>query len=252
MKRQPIVVGNWKMNGRRADLPEIVAMAEAADAIGTAVEAVVCPPITLLALAREAVKGSRLKFGAQTLRAGADGAFTGDWNAGMLADIGAAYCIVGHSERRRDYEETDAVVSEKAYAAASAGLTAIVCVGETLEERRAGRAVEVVTTQVEAGLPSAELEMSVIAYEPIWAIGTGHTPTLQEIAEIHDAIRAALDHRFGSRADPVRLLYGGSVKPSNAAEIFETPSVDGALVGGACLKATDFAAIMRVLAGRAR
>jgi triosephosphate isomerase len=236
MHSRPLIAGNWKMFGRKADLVEVAAIASAArDRPG--VEAAICPPATLLAAAVEVAAGTGLGIGAQDCRAGGDGAFTGDVNAAMLADAGARWCIVGHSERRQGHGETDAAVRAKAEAALAAGVLPIVCVGETLEERKAGRAVTVVAAQVRASAPSAAQTEAVIAYEPVWAIGTGLTPSLAEIEEIHGAVREA----FGA---PVRVLYGGSVKPVNAGEILGVAGVDGALVGGASLKAADFIAII--------
>jgi triosephosphate isomerase (TIM) len=234
MSRRPLIAGNWKMFGRRADLAEIAALAPAA---GGGVEIAICPPATLLSAAVMATAGSGVAIGGQDCRAGGDGAFTGDVNAAMLADAGAVWCIVGHSERRQGYGETDDQVRDKALAAMGAGLKPIICVGETLEERKAGRAVEVVSRQIRASTPGDAPGDAVIAYEPVWAIGTGLTPTLQEIAEIHAAARAALP-------GDLRIVYGGSVKPANAAEIFRVEGVDGALVGGASLKAADFLAII--------
>jgi triosephosphate isomerase len=235
-----LIVGNWKMFGRMADLAELDALADAAAALRDGVELAVCPPFTLTAAAaaRAAGKG-RVAIGVQDVAAvGGDGAHTGEVSAAMAADAGARFAIVGHSERRAGQGETDAMVAAKAQAALDAGLAPIVCVGETLEERTAGRAEVVVAAQVAASCPAAEL---VVAYEPVWAIGTGLTPTGEEIVAIHAAVRAAFAERFGGAA--VRVLYGGSVKPTNAAEILALAGVDGALVGGASLKAKDFAAI---------
>jgi triosephosphate isomerase len=184
-------------------------------------------------------------IGAQDCHAGADGAFTGNQNAAMMADAGATYCILGHSERRRDHGEKDAHVAEKAKAVLAAGMAPIVCVGESLEERKAGKAIEIVRGQLAASLPDGAPASLVVAYEPVWAIGTGLTPTTPEIAEMHAAIRAALVARFGDAGRSMRVLYGGSVKPGNAAEIFSAPDVDGALVGGASLKAADFSQIIK-------
>lgn len=236
MTRRPLIAGNWKMFGRKADLSEIVALKAALKGVD-GVDVALCPPATLLSAAVAAAQ-PEISIGGQDCRAGGDGAFTGDLNAAMLADAGAIWCIVGHSERRQGHGETDPVVSEKAKAAIAAGLIPIVCVGETLEQRRAGAAVEVVTRQIRQSLPTGAPATTVIAYEPVWAIGTGLTPTLEQIAEIHAAARSAL---------PVdmRILYGGSVKPANAGEIFHVAGVDGALVGGASLKAADFSAIVR-------
>ena len=245
MGRRPLIAGNWKMFGRRADLAEIAALARALAPLGDAVEVALCPPATLLALAALEAQGGPVRIGAQNCRPGGDGAQTGDINAAMLADAGAVYCIVGHSERRRDHGESDEIVAEKAAAAAAAGLAPIICVGETLEERKSGAAVAVVTRQIAASVPGNSQGSTVIAYEPVWAIGTGLTPTLAEIGEMHGVIRAQLKARFGAAGEAMRVLYGGSVKPANAAEIFAVDGVDGALVGAASLKAADFAAIVR-------
>jgi triosephosphate isomerase (TIM) len=209
---------------------------------------VLCPPATLLAQMNWAAKGTRLALGGQDCHPAASGAHTGDVSALMLKDAGAVYVIVGHSERRADHGESDALVRAKAEAAIAAGLIAIICVGETEAERDAGRTLDVVGGQLSGSVPQgATAETVVVAYEPVWAIGTGRTPTLAEIAEVHAYIRARLTERIGAAAAAVRLLYGGSVKPSNAVEIFAVPHVDGALVGGASLKATDFGAIVTAL-----
>ena len=244
MGRRPLIAGNWKMFGRAGDLAEIAMLGEAIGPFGEAIEVAICPPATLLAQAVWRARGGPVRIGAQDCQPGADGARTGDINAAMLADAGAVFCIVGHSERRRDHGETDAMVAAKAAAAAAAGLAPIICVGETLEERKGGAAITVVTRQLAASTPKDAGADTVIAYEPVWAIGTGLTPTLAEIAEIHGVIRARLAAGFGAAGDAMRVLYGGSVKPGNAAEIFAVEGVDGALVGGASLKAADFGAII--------
>lgn len=244
MTYRPLIAGNWKMFGRRADLAEIGALAQATRA-SNGVEIAICPPATLLMAAVQAAAGSAIAIGGQDCRAGSDGAFTGDLNAAMIADAGAVWCIVGHSERRQGHGETDADVMAKAKAAMTAGLKPIICVGETLEERQAGRAVAVVTAQIAASVPPDAPADAIVAYEPVWAIGTGLTPTSVEIAEIHAAVRHALPENQ-------RILYGGSVKPGNAREIFGIEGVDGALVGGASLKAVDFAAIIAAHPAAAR
>jgi triosephosphate isomerase len=238
---KPLIAGNWKMFGRAADLQELEALKEAFGA-AAAVEIVVCPPATLIAQAAWRLRGTPLLLGGQDCHAAQEGAHTGDVSAVMLADAGAAHVILGHSERRRDHGETDALVRAKTLASAAAGLQPIVCVGETIEERRAGREGEVVRAQLAGSLPDPAPAGLVIAYEPVWAIGTGLTPSNPEIEAMHALIRADLDARFGAG---VRVLYGGSVKPANAAEIFRVAGVDGALVGGASLKAADFSAIIR-------
>jgi len=242
---RPLVAGNWKMNGLTASLAELKAMREAVDAgKAGAAELAVCPPATLLAQAAWALKGGKVSLGAQDCHAKDSGAFTGDIAAPMIKDAGAQYVIVGHSERRQYHGETDAAVKAKAEAALKSGLTAIVCVGETRAEREAGKAIEVVSTQVRGSLPPGGApETVVVAYEPVWAIGTGLTPTPGDVAEVHAAIRKLLGEVYGAAGAKLRILYGGSVKPSNAKELLGLANVDGALVGGASLKAVDFMAI---------
>ena len=242
---RPLVAGNWKMNGLAASLGELEAMRVAVDegAAGVA-EVLVCPPATLLAPAAHILKGGKLALGAPDCHPEPSGAFTGDISAEMLKDAGCSYVIVGHSERRSRHSETNEVVRAKAAAAMRAGLTAIVCVGETHHERRAGRAVEIVSGQLLGSLPPFETPASlVVAYEPIWAIGTGIVPTAGYVAETHAAIRERLCEFFGEGGGLMRILYGGSVKPSNARELMRLRNVDGALVGGASLKAKDFLGI---------
>ncbi|WP_152968437.1 triose-phosphate isomerase [Gemmobacter sp. LW-1] len=241
-----LAAGNWKMNGTAADLAEVVALTAAHPAPGC--DMLLCPPATLIDRMARAAHGTALRIGGQDCHARATGAHTGDVSAPMLAEAGASYVILGHSERRADHGETDAQVRAKAEAAWTSGLVAVICVGETETERDAGQALAVVGRQVEGSVPDgATPENIVIAYEPVWAIGTGRTPTLHEIAEVHRFLRAELVSRFGAAAKGIRLLYGGSVKPSNAAEIFATAEVNGALVGGASLKAADFGAIVAAL-----
>ncbi|MDX2238832.1 MAG: triose-phosphate isomerase [Hyphomonadaceae bacterium] len=242
--RKPLIAGNWKMFGRSGDLAEMAATLDAVGPAAAAVDVAFCPPATLLAAAAERLRGRLARVGAQDVSPLPDGAHTGDLSAGMLAEAGASFCIVGHSERRKDHGESDATVAAKATAAARAGLAPIVCVGETLAEREAGRALAVVEAQLAGSIPEDAPDALVVAYEPVWAIGTGLTPTTAEIAAMHGHIRALLGARFGRRAGGMRVLYGGSVKPGNAGEIFAVPSVDGALVGGASLKAADFSAII--------
>jgi triosephosphate isomerase len=242
----PLIAGNWKMNGLGASLSEAKAVA---DGVGpTAARVAICPPAILIHRMAQALAGSPVLIGGQDHHWDDAGAFTGDVSAEMLADAGARLVILGHSERRAGYRETDAVVSAKVQAALRAGLESIVCVGETLEQRKAGDALNVVTGQVRGSLP-AELAGKAfsVAYEPVWAIGTGLTPTTPEIEEIHRAIRATLVEMFGEAGKAVPILYGGSVKPSNAAEILHADEVGGALVGGASLKADDFLGIIRAL-----
>ena len=242
---RPLVAGNWKMNGVKAAVVEIAAMRAAADRGEAGVaELAVCPPATLLAPAAAALAGGSVALGAQTCHHVASGAHTGDISAEMLKDAGCAYVIVGHSERRAAHGESDAQVKAKAEAALRAGLAAIVCVGETRGERDAGEALAVVSGQVRGSLPQgATPENLVIAYEPVWAIGTGLTPTADDVADMHKTIRLLLAELLGAAGAKVRILYGGSVKPGNAKELMGLPNVDGALVGGASLKAADFLAI---------
>jgi triosephosphate isomerase len=244
MARRKLAAGNWKMNGTRASLAELKAIADGAD--GAVSEVAICPPATLIADAVAAVAGSRLEIGAQDCHAKASGAHTGDISAEMIADAGAKLVIVGHSERRTDHKETDAEVRAKAEAAWRAGLKAIVCIGETEAQRRGGETNAVLARQIAGSVPDgATAAKLVIAYEPVWAIGTGLTPSSDDIRAAHTHIRAEFRKRFGGEADKVRILYGGSVKPSNAGEIMGIEGVDGALVGGASLKAADFLGIVR-------
>ena len=243
---QKLAAGNWKMNGLAAALAEVRALTAAHPA--PACEMVLCPPATLLAQMAWAAKGSALVLGGQDCHQDASGAHTGDISAAMLKDAGAAYVILGHSERRADHAEGDALIRAKAGAALAAGLTPILCLGETEAERDAGTTLDVIGGQlagsIHAGATAATL---VLAYEPVWAIGTGRTPTLPQIADVHAFLRRRLESLIGAGASGVRILYGGSVKPSNATEIFAVPHVDGALVGGASLKAADFGAIVASL-----
>jgi len=249
---KPLVAGNWKMNGLKADLAIAAEVARGYDAaLKTTVDLVICPPASLLFTATAALIGSRIATGGQDCSTQASGAFTGEVSAAMLADAGASFCIVGHSERRTLHGETNATVKAKAEAAQKALLVPIVCVGETRGEREAGKALAVVKKQLRGSVPDgATAATLVVAYEPVWAIGTGLTPTAADVAEMHEAIRAELGRLLGKQAAAgVRLLYGGSVKPSNAAELMNIAHVDGALVGGASLKAEEFLAIARACAG---
>jgi triosephosphate isomerase len=242
-----LAAGNWKMNGTQSSLAEVTALLAAHPA--PTCEMLLCPPATLLTAMAGLAKGSALQIGGQDCHPKGSGAHTGDISAAMLADAGAAYVILGHSERRSDHGETDALVRAKAEAALAAGLVAVVCIGETEGQRDAGQTLDVIGTQVDGSIPlTGTAATLVLAYEPVWAIGTGRTPTLAEIAEVHAFLRARLRALIGAEADGVRILYGGSVKPSNAVEIFAVPHVDGALVGGASLKAADFGAIVAALA----
>ena len=241
-----LAAGNWKMNGTAAALAEVGALCGAHPA--PLCEMLLCPPATLLAQMASAAKGTALRLGGQDCHPNASGAHTGDISAAMLHDAGASYVIVGHSERRTDHGESDAQVLAKAMAAQAAGLIPIVCLGETEAERDSGQTLDVIGRQLTGSVPdTATATTLVVAYEPVWAIGTGRTPTAGQIAEVHAFLRARLTARIGAEAAGVRLLYGGSVKPSNAAEIFALPHVDGALVGGASLKAADFGAIVTAL-----
>ena len=242
-----LAAGNWKMNGTTAALAEVKALLAAHPA--PACEMLLCPPATLIAQMAAAARGSVLRVGGQDCHARAAGAHTGDISAPMLVDAGASHVILGHSERRADHFESDAMVRAKAEAALTAGLVAVICVGESEAQHDDGQTLAVIGAQLAGSVPDAASAANlVIAYEPIWAIGSGRTPTLAEIEQVHGAIRARLTARFGTAATGIRLLYGGSVKPSNAAEIFAVPEVNGALVGGASLKAADFGAIVAALA----
>ncbi len=241
-----LAAGNWKMNGTTAALAEVRALIAAQPS--PACDMLLCPPATLIAAMALAAKGSSLAIGGQDCHQNPSGAHTGDISANQLRDAGASHVILGHSERRADHAESDALVCAKAGAAIAVGLIAIVCLGETEGQRDAGTTLAVIGAQLDASVPAtATAATLVIAYEPIWAIGTGRTPTIAQIAEVHAFLRARLTTHIGTAAQAVRLLYGGSVKPSNAKEIFAVPDVDGALVGGASLKAADFAAIVAAL-----
>ncbi|KIN66378.1 Triosephosphate isomerase [Sulfitobacter noctilucicola] len=246
--RRKIAAGNWKMNGTAAALSEVTAMGENLPPAPPTV--VICPPAPLLSQACVVSMPFGIQIGGQDCHAEASGAFTGDTSAAMVADSGATYVIVGHSERRDAYRETDADVAAKAQAAWTAGLTAIVCVGEDLEQRTSGKTLDVIKAQLSGSVPDgASDDTLVVAYEPVWAIGTGKVPELAQIEEVHDFIRAELTSRFGAEtSDRISLLYGGSVKAENAATIFQAANVDGALVGGASLKAADFSPIIAALA----
>lgn len=244
MARRPLVAGNWKMNGLSASVVELQKIAAGAEKL-TNVDVMVCPPATLLVAFAATARGSRVAIGAQDCHARPAGAYTGDISAEMLKDAGAQAVIVGHSERRHYHGETDAMVRDKALAARRAGLVAIVCVGETQAERDAGHARAVVRTQLDGSLPDGAADFT-IAYEPVWAIGSGITPTVGDVADMHGFIRQMLSGRYGEAAQQTRILYGGSVKPSNAAELLAVDNVDGALVGGASLKAEEFLPIARI------
>jgi triosephosphate isomerase len=242
--RKPLIAGNWKMYGRAASLAEIAALDGAMGAAGAAVDVLICPPAPYLHGAVTLAGGTRVQVGAQDCSAVAeDSARTGEVSAAMLADAGARYVIVGHSERRSQHGESDALVRRKAEAAIAAGLIPIVCVGETHSERAGGAVTDVISTQVRNSMPGEDVDF-VIAYGPVWCIGGDRTPTMEEIGEVHAVIRQTVAGKIGGAAQAVRILYGGAVNPKNAAEIFGVEGVDGALVGRASLKAADFSAII--------
>lgn len=241
-----LVAGNWKMNGLGASLGEAEALVKALQEQAAACRVALCPPATLTERMARVLADGPVELGGQDCHAEASGAFTGSVSAAMLADAGAKLVILGHSERRAGFGESDADVAAKVEAALAAGLEPIICIGETLAEREAGQAVEVVSRQVAGSLPSSlSGKAFAVAYEPVWAIGTGLTPTLEQIEEVHAAVRAAMVARLGEGGRVAPILYGGSVKPSNAAEILAVAEVGGALVGGASLKAEDFLGIIR-------
>ena len=243
-----LAAGNWKMNGTQSALTELSAIADAHP--DTSVDLLLCPPATLLTQAAALTNDKPLNIGAQDCHTDSSGAHTGDISAAMVADAGGTAVIVGHSERRENHNETNTLVRAKAQAAYDAGLTAVICIGETLGERESGDTLGIIEDQLAGSIPEgATPENTVIAYEPVWAIGTGKVPTLDQIGEVHDFIRQSLTDRFGAAAQGIRLLYGGSVKSSNASEIFDVSNVDGALVGGASLKEADFSPIIKALEG---
>ncbi len=245
-----LIVGNWKMHGLGPALAELLTLRHALYARPPLADVLVCPPATLIARAVAAASNA-FSIGGQDCHAEPSGAFTGDISAEMLKDAGAGAVIVGHSERRHDHGESDAMVAAKARAAWRARLMPVICIGETEAERAGGEALDVVARQIAGSVPEeAVASATVLAYEPVWAIGTGRTPTTAEIAQMHAHIRALLTARLGGEAGGVRILYGGSVKPGNAGEILALPDVDGALVGGASLKASDFLAIIEAAAAR--
>ncbi|MEQ9258708.1 MAG: triose-phosphate isomerase [Roseovarius sp.] len=245
--RRKLAAGNWKMNGTRAALAELEALARAHPDPG--VEILLCPPATLLTEAARLCQGTALMIGAQDCHFEESGAHTGDISARMVADAGARAVILGHSERREDHNESSPLVRKKARAAQAAGLVTVICLGESEAQREAANTLDIIAGQLATSVPdTASAANTVIAYEPVWAIGTGKTPTTAQIDEVHDFIRTRLIQRFGEDTGTgIRLLYGGSVKPGNAAEIFATDNVDGALVGGASLKAADFSPIIKAL-----
>jgi triosephosphate isomerase len=247
-KRRPFVAGNWKMNGSRAESAALLAALKAGVSNASKAEVAVCPPFILIPLAAEKLAGSAVAWGGQNLNVNKSGAFTGEVSGPMLKDYGCAYVIVGHSERRALYGESDAVVAEKYGAAQAHGLTPILCVGETLAEREANQTESVVARQLDAVLAKhgvASLKKAIIAYEPVWAIGTGKTATPQQAQDVHRFIRERIAGQDKSVADAVRILYGGSMKGSNAKELIGQPDIDGGLIGGASLVADEFLTICR-------
>jgi len=245
--RRKLAAGNWKMNGTEAALSELDALLASHHTPG--VDILLCPPATLIDRMARRIGTAPIATGGQTCHSAENGAHTGDVSAEMLADAGATYVILGHSERRADHGETSADVREQAKAALAAGLKVIICVGETEAQRDASNTLDIISGQVAGSVPDAITgENCVIAYEPVWAIGTGRVPSTDQIGEVHDFIRGQLERRFGAGVGrSIRLLYGGSVKPSNSTEIFAVSNVDGALVGGASLKAADFSGIIAAL-----
>jgi triosephosphate isomerase len=240
---RPLIAGNWKMNGLKEAVGEFNQMVAGQGAFADKIDLMICPPATLLATLVKAA-GSKIAIGAQDCHPKPSGAHTGDLSAEMFADLGASAIIVGHSERRADHGETDAVVRSKAQAAWRAGLVAIVCIGEAQAQRDAGKTLDICGEQLAGSLPDgATAANMVIAYEPVWAIGTGLTPTARDVEQVHAFIRDKLEARFAAEGSKMRILYGGSVKPSNAIELMAVPNVNGALVGGASLKAADFLGI---------
>jgi triosephosphate isomerase len=242
---RPLIAGNWKMNGLRASMVEFEAMCAGAAAVAAKADLLVCPPATLIAAFAAKAQGVKtLTVGAQDCHPKASGAHTGDLSAEMLADAGASAIIVGHSERRADHGESDVLVRQKAEAVWRAGLVAIVCIGETQQQRDQGKTLDICGGQLAGSLPGgATAAKLVVAYEPVWAIGTGLTPTTDDVEQVHRFIRDSLTSRFKGEGTKMRILYGGSVKPSNAAELMAVANVNGALIGGASLKASDFLAI---------
>lgn len=240
-----LVAGNWKMNGLKSSAEEITLLNDLISKNGAKCDVLICPPFTLISTLTN-LKAKHVAIGAQDCHMNINGAHTGDISAEMIKDLDANYIIVGHSERRADHFETNEIVNAKAAAVQNTGLIAIICVGETEEERDAGKALDVVTSQVKASIPlGSTVQNTIIAYEPVWAIGTGRTPTAKDVKEIHNAIREVLEKRFGEKGAQINILYGGSVKASNAFELMSVENVNGALVGGASLKAEDFYGIIK-------
>lgn len=246
-KNKILIAGNWKMNKTSAEGATLVSEIVAAAGTTTSVDVAVCPPFTALSAANEAIKGSKIMLGAQNVYVKESGAYTGEISTGMLKEVGCTCVILGHSERREYFGETDAFVNEKTKVAQAAGLLPIVCVGETLEERESGKMLEVVSTQVKGALEGVtDAANIVIAYEPVWAIGTGKTATPEMAQEVHAAIRELLVAHFGEAGNGVRILYGGSMKPENASELLDQPDIDGGLIGGAALKSASFVELVKI------
>jgi len=248
--RQPLVIGNWKMNGTRQMVQALLGTLVSKNTELTRAKVVVCPPYLYIPLAMELLRGTSILLGGQDVWVESEGAFTGDVSAAMLADFGCSWVIVGHSERRSLHAEDDYLVAKKAMAAQMAGLVPIICVGETLDEREEGRTKAVIARQLDAVLETVGIQMfasAVIAYEPVWAIGTGRTATPQQAQEIHEYIRQRIAINNADIASSLRILYGGSVKPKNAAELFNQPDIDGGLIGGASLNGIDFIEICRAV-----
>lgn len=248
MARKTLIAGNWKMNCLTADGMTLAkGIAEKVKNGDFDCEFLVCPPFTLLSVVKKCLRGSKVALGAQDVHFADKGAHTGDISPYMLNDLGCKYVIIGHSERRVDHNESDELICKKAIAAHEAGLNTVICIGETLEERENGRTIQICQNEIFGSVPeSATAKNTVIAYEPIWAIGTGKTPTAADVEDVHAAIRKALAKKLGrATAEKVRILYGGSVKPNNAKEFLALPDVDGALIGGASLKVDDFIEIAK-------
>jgi triosephosphate isomerase len=244
---RPLVAGNWKMNGLKASAAELGRIMQGGGDLWRKADLMICPPATQLVTFSVVALGSKLQIGAQDCHAEREGAYTGDISAEMIADAGAVAVIVGHSERRTLHHETSAQVRAKTQAAWRAGLTAIVCIGETKQERDKGETLAVLGRQLQESLPDgANGANAVVAYEPVWAIGTGVTPSTGDVTEAHAFVRKTLEARYGAAGQQIRILYGGSVKPANAKELLSLPNVNGALVGGASLKAEDFLGIAGV------
>lgn len=249
MARKTLIAGNWKMNGRLADGVDLAkGIAAEVKKLGKpSCEFLVCPPFTILSSVKKALRGAKVALGAQDCHFAEKGAHTGDISPLMLTDLGCSYVILGHSERRADHFESNELVNKKAVAAHQAGLKTVICIGETLEQRDSGKTIAVCTDQILGSVPDDSTAAdTVIAYEPVWAIGTGKTPTASDVEEVHAAVRKVLAKKLGKgNANKMRILYGGSVKPSNAKEFLSLPDVDGALIGGASLKVEDFMAIAK-------